>query len=823
VRIEAGGTFEEELLVDDPGACVAFAFDVGGEDSAAFSVSFQTRKASAGAAPLVLLPSSTHVEHSGEVLLPGRGRATLAWHNPSGWLFSSPIEVDYAINLHFLPTTSSRPGSRKPSQPQSPTAAPNPAWPRVVAGSSKRQESKADDQVGALDAALSASLHSQLERVPSREDLFRKGLAPRWDPGADGEAKAELMALIADVSEVDAEKAEAEAEAEEPIKELEEAGDHAGGTGDADSEALLPEDGVDQEQGPLVLLGEVSGVAEEAAGGEMGGAMSAGGDDGDAAAAEEVEEGDGEEEEEEGAGVPCSDQKSDPVDPSADLPPPSSEQAEPEPLEKPAPMPSPNRPAAARVIPPLAFLAASALPAPLPPDHSLAAADATQLASSASPRAKPPPPQQQQQQPTPVQETRETIQLAPSAVVLRTLPLAGPGSAMVEWSTSPAQNVLVLAELIPAKSKSGSGASGGGAGDGGGGGAGGGVVVERKGERGSLLVPSPSGGAEVRISVSHQSTGWFYDATTLLTLHLNYEPDPTSGTTGADPGFSGEDLEPQPEMSGAALEAYLGSMGSAISMALAKAKQEREERAKERAAQGWEPSEPARATAAAAVAATAVDAAAVAGAESVAGGVAETKEEEAKEDEQSEGSTVLVEVAPGEFACGESEGVEDTGGEVEEEAQHEEGGIPEGAQTPFAPPSLTIELAPCSSPYGLSSAPSPGAQAIQPQLGAGGGHGGRGVAGGGEDGGERGESEGDGSAGGTAVLDTAGSGTEGGTGSGTPAPVTPRAEALGAELERKAELDRSAAEGVVARLAQAVAEEMQRAHAQVTAYICIYM
>ena len=88
VTVMAGRAFEEHVAVDTPGACVAFAFEVSGGANAVFSIEHRT---ASHATSLALLPASSYSEHSGEVLLPGRGVTVLTWHAPPAREPFSPL------------------------------------------------------------------------------------------------------------------------------------------------------------------------------------------------------------------------------------------------------------------------------------------------------------------------------------------------------------------------------------------------------------------------------------------------------------------------------------------------------------------------------------------------------------------------------------------------------------------------------------------------------------------------------------------------------------------------------------------------------------
>lgn len=162
-EVAAGETFEVPVVVEEP-AVVSFAFDVDG--SVTFGIMFQQRapQGSTAQGSMQLLPPSVHSEHSGEAVLPGKGTCLLQWHNPAGWLFSSPITLNYGVEVQGQGEGGLRHKKRQNIEARSARASP------ALGGRQTRCEEAASEE----GAATLTSATAKAERAASRLIVTRQ-------------------------------------------------------------------------------------------------------------------------------------------------------------------------------------------------------------------------------------------------------------------------------------------------------------------------------------------------------------------------------------------------------------------------------------------------------------------------------------------------------------------------------------------------------------------------------------------------------------------------------------------------------------------------
>lgn len=114
---------------------------------------------------------------------------------------------------------------------------------------------------------------------------------------------------------------------------------------------------------------------------------------------------------------------------------------------------------------------------------------------------------------TRVDLTPERIELHPGCTVVRSLPLPTGGDAVIRWSTNPPQRVVASAVFVPSVAASPP------------------SRTHHDGTEGKLVVCGGAG--SLRLTISHVSTGWFYDAATTLTMHTSIAQDAAHPTTEA--------------------------------------------------------------------------------------------------------------------------------------------------------------------------------------------------------------------------------------------------------------------------------------------------
>lgn len=642
MTIQPGATFQEEVFVDELGACVAFAFEVENEAAISFSISHRPESRRGKASTLALLPTSTYSEHSGEVLLPGRGKTILSWHNPSGWLFSSAVDVLYTVQVRFLPTLDgeARKATRTTSQTVEPASDANSAStqptpydpaqgePRHVAEASSapatalgveslvedalsvaeraagmRAEAEERAKAGAIDSALSIGLQEQLERRPVPPtavqpevdigplDLKIEGPASETEPASEEPARKDVedmehpeLVLQPDEAITVATVLSVESEIVEGAADIE----PAGSTEDESPSIDSVEEAI-----PAVMELQLHEIYPDGKVPEHDVSPGSFRSEEIAQSVEELQRLEAEVTLE----SPMSSGEMPPLEeiPSAEAPSSSGlEELPEESLSLTAAasdesldlLPS-AADATSQPVEPLAnevegIIALQPITNKDFPTADAAAAQTLGRAGASSGEARV---ESDIFVPAPGDYTLEgtQVQLEPTAIILRTIRAPHAGTVAIKWSTDPPQLVHMLLEQTS--------------------GLGGSTVpvrAERKAESQQIQMDVDAA-CDIRISMAHVSTGWFYDTPTWLILEFVFDPAPGMGVVGMRPARArvlgeGHVSGPAPggalsghaddghgvlesaELSGPALEEYLGRMNSAIAVALAKAKADREAR-----------------------------------------------------------------------------------------------------------------------------------------------------------------------------------------------------------------------------------------------------
>ena len=104
-------------------------------------------------------------------------------------------------------------------------------------------------------------------------------------------------------------------------------------------------------------------------------------------------------------------------------------------------------------------------------------------------------------------DTSESIELRPGCKVVRSVPLPNGGDAVIRWSTNPQQLVFASVVFVPLMTTSPPSHTH--------------THTKHNAASGELVISGGEG--SLRLAITHISTGWFYDATTTLTLNTSIE------------------------------------------------------------------------------------------------------------------------------------------------------------------------------------------------------------------------------------------------------------------------------------------------------------